>query len=379
MLIEFSELNIKLLLPLIFPIFLLIEEYCKNSFIENDTQIFASFRYFLSYNFSLIFFIIYKIRIKRSPLKKKAKQKENEPEEEIVEVSDFKTINIKKYLLLALLAAIGMVCQIYRIVFENNDYGNAKYSIEVFFYLLCLSSLSYFILNQQLYKHHFVSLGIISIILIAIFIISIPFLKEVLFSFLYFFFYSFFFSIYDVLKKRYMIKYFTSPYIMMVIVGFVNSILLLIYDIITYYTNPDIGGIIIGFKDNINGVGDTFFLILDLFLECIWNIGFWITVYYFSPSYNFISEYISQFIFYIIRVIETKDDDFLSTSNVIIFIIGFVINFFFILIFNEVIILNLWGMDFNTKKNIQEREKTDSDINNMINLHSMTQQEEDFE
>ena len=48
----------------------------------------------------------------------------------------------------------------------------------------------------------------------------------------------------------------------------------------------------------------------------------------------------------------------------IIFSICYFINFCFFLIFNEVIILNFWGLALNTKKRIHERVRIDSDITN---------------
>ena len=75
------------------------------------------------------------------------------------------------------------------------------------------------------------------------------------------------FGLYDVLKKKYMNIYFYTPYFIMVTIGFINSFILLIYDIITYYSNPEISGIIIGFNNNINIISDVFLSILDLILE----------------------------------------------------------------------------------------------------------------
>ena len=43
--IEFSEFNIKLLLPLIFPIFKRIQDYSKKAYITQDNQIFKTFSF----------------------------------------------------------------------------------------------------------------------------------------------------------------------------------------------------------------------------------------------------------------------------------------------------------------------------------------------
>ena len=188
-------------------------------------------------------------------------------------------------------------------------------------------------------------------------------MENILSSFFYYLCYAILFCLYDVLKKKYMNLFYNTPYFMMLIIGSINTTLLIIYDVIAYYANPDISGVIIGFKKNINSEGDVFLLILDLFLEYIWNLGFWLTIYYFSPCYNFISEYIAEYIFYILSAIK-ENDEYYSTLNIIIFSICYFINLFCIIIFNEVLILNFCGMDYNTKKRIQQRERNDSEAIN---------------
>ena len=84
------------------------------------------------------------------------------------------------------------------------------------------------------------------------------------------------------------------------------------------------------------------------------------TIYYLTPCHYFISEYISEYIYYLQSASEAKDgDEFYSTVNVVIFSISYFINFCCCLIFNEVVILNFCGMDYNTKKRIKERTKID--------------------
>ena len=161
----------------------------------------------------------------------------------------------------------------------------------------------------------------------------------------------------------------------MLIIGLVNTTGIFLYDLIAYNTNPDISGVIIGLKDNINSVGDVFLFILDLLIQCIWNLGFWLTIYYFSPCHTFISDFISNIFFYIKNSIE-KDDELYSTKYAVIFSIAYFIVLFLILIYNEVIIVNFLGFDYNTIKRIKEREKTDSDIMNMISLRNLTKEEE---
>ena len=154
---------------------------------------------------------------------------------------------------------------------------------------------------------------------------------------------------------------FNTPYFIMLIIGIVNTIILLIFDVIAYFAKPEISGIIIGLIDNIISVGDAFAFILDLILRFIWNLGLFLTIYYFSPCHTFIPEYISDFVSYVENV-KKGENDFYSNTNAVIFIIGYIINFCFILVFNEVVILNICDLDYNTKKRIRKREKKDANI-----------------
>ena len=378
--IEFSEFNLKLLILLIYPVFGQIQNYTKEAYIgkNKDNQIFKAFRYFCSYIFAGIFLIIFKIRNRRTSSKKTQSSNDEEKEEylidEIIKKNKRKKIIIK-IPFMALLCGIGMFCLFYAKLFENIKYRNTKQSIQIIFYIISLTGFSYLILNQKLYKHHFVSLGIISVILIILFILSIPVLELIFQSIIFYLGYSLLFSLYDVLKRKYIDLYFSTPYIMMLIIGLINTIAIFLYDLIAYNINPDISGVIIGLSDNVNNIGKVFLFILDLIIQCIWNLGFWLTIYYFSPCHTFISYLISNIFYYIKNSIE-KDDELYSTKYAIIFSIAYFIVLFLILIYNEVIILNFFGLDYNTIKRIKEREKIDSDIMNMISLRNLTKEEE---
>ena len=417
--IEFSEFNIKLLLPLIFPIFKRVQDYTKKTYLTKDNQLFKTFRYFMSYMFSIIPFLIIKIRTKNTKEIEKSTElnKENVNEKGIIEtralsvvkgiietrtisfvnygltneITELKKKNDKKrtiynIIFLFILCIMGLFCYLFRWLFELEEFSEPKQSIGIFFEIFDYALLSYFILKQKLYKHHFVSAGIIAVLLIILFIITIPYRKNNKFflSIVYFFFYSLCFGSYDILGKKYMIKYFVTPYFFMFIVGFIDVIFLLIYELFSYFLNPSISGITFGFKNNINKVGDVFLFILDLIVEDIWNLGIWLTVYYLTPCHHFISEYISEYVYYMIEARQKKDTNkFYSTTNVVIFSICYFINFLCCLIFNEVFILNFCGLDYNTRKRINQRiskEKTDLiDSQNLIEMGTEKDEDESNE
>jgi len=310
MLIELSEFNLKLLIPLIFPIFKRIEDYSKKAYIKEENQLFKTFRYFLSYIFAFIPFLIIKFRTKNANEKNKileinkidTNSTRNFTITNSIVILKEKKIQLRKlksFLFLFSLCILGLFCYFYRFLFEISEFAEEKQSIGIFFEIADYVVLSRFILKQKLYKHNFVSAGIISAILMILFIISFPYIetKYIFRSFAYYFFFSLCFGSYDILGKRYMINFFVSPYYLMFIIGSINVILMIIYELFAYFLNPDVSGIIIGFKNNVDNIGKFFLFILDIFLEGIWNLGIWLTVYYLTPCHYFISEYISEYVY----------------------------------------------------------------------------------
>ena len=198
--------------------------------------------------------------------------------------------------------------------------------------------------------------------LLIIFIVSFQYLQEILFSILYYFISELIYGLYDVLIKRYMNNYYKTPYFIMFYLGIVITILLLIYDSIAYFANPDISWIIIGFRDNIKSVGDFFLFLLDLLFVYIWNLGIWIIIYNFTPCHYFIIDYFSEFIYFVLKRFQKDDPFYKSNITYSLIIICNIFIFIFCLVFNEVIILNICGLDYNTKKRIAKREKKESKI-----------------
>ena len=72
MLIEFSELNLKLLVLLIYPLFSEAEYYSRKLYIKKDNSYFSQFRYFTSYILSFILLIISHYRSKSNVIDPKS-------------------------------------------------------------------------------------------------------------------------------------------------------------------------------------------------------------------------------------------------------------------------------------------------------------------
>ena len=381
--IEFSNFNLKLLILFIFPVFIKIQDEIKPLYLKDNNFYFKTFRYFASYIFAFIPLLIIKCRSKNDnqeiiDKEKKLKEENEELMNKLLPVptNTFKKREMKKrryqnIIYIGILCIIGFSCYLYRKFFEKNEYWDAKQTIGVFFEIVDFVGLSYILLSQKLFKHHFIFLGIIALVLLILFIISIPFVNKdyILSSCFYFLFYSLFFGLFDVLGKRYMLKFYQSPYFLMFIIGIINATLFTIYDVFAYFFNRDISGIILGFQNNIKSARDFFIFILDLIIQSIWNHGIWLTIYYFTPCHYFISEYISEYIYFIMTAIEKEGKDELhSTVNVIIFSISDFIIIMCFLFFNEILILNICNLDHNTEKRIIERMQLEKEESNRVNI-----------
>ena len=155
--------------------------------------------------------------------------------------------------------------------------------------------------------------------------------------------------------------YYDSPYNIMFTIGLITTIILMIYDTIVYiFFKVENYGIIIGFQKNIN-FSSFFLFLLELICEFLWNLGIWLTLYYFTPCHFIISESISEYIYYTIDAINSDaGNKHYSSFNIILYSVCYVINIISALIFNEIIILNFRGLSEFTKKEIRKRERIDT-------------------
>lgn len=382
--IELSEFNLKLFLPLIFPVFKSIQDLTKKLYIKksyDDHTLFKTFRYYLCHTLAFIpLLIVYFRTNKAEKVSIEIKEENNEKFESQITltpndslfmtntITDLKKANtrkkrIKSYLFLGGLCLMAIGCYYYRYFLEKHATIEFKQSMGIFFNILGYVSLSMLILKQKLYLHSFVSMGIIGLLLLILFIMTTFCVEDksiIWKSLVYYFFYILFFILYDVLKKKYMNNFFNTPYFMMLVIGIFGCVFVLIYDFVAFLIDKDNEEVAYGFRENIQGAGAAFSLILDLIIHFIWNLGIWLTIYYLTPCHTFMSEYISEYIYYIQDVKDPENKEFYQTHNVVIFSIVAFINFCCCLVFNEVVILNFCNLDYNTNKRIQDRQRNES-------------------
>ena len=128
--IEFSGLDFKLLVILIFPLFILAEEYTNKLYLVDDKLLFISFKNFLSYILSFIFLIISYYNNKPKVIKLEL-DNENSYINNVLTLSSFnneigneidelkkdinKKRNIKGAIYLIVLCVIGLGSYLYRL------------------------------------------------------------------------------------------------------------------------------------------------------------------------------------------------------------------------------------------------------------------------
>ena len=167
---------------------------------------------------------------------------------------------------------------------------------------------------------------------------------------------SIFFPLEDTLIKKFLNEYYILPEYLLFSIGVIEGVLVLILTLILYFT-----GVLTFYVDYTTGV------ILSSILYIIGTfIRFFIVIkiiYLFSSqsvSFLIISQSVAGAIEDIIKFIVTEESiPFYSYISFFFGIIAIVIIVMGTLIYDEIIIVNKWGLNLNVKKGIIERDKLD--------------------
>ena len=229
--------------------------------------------------------------------------------------------------------------------------------------------LSFAILKYRYHIHHYITFGLNTLTFIAKYLLNIYLSNAqscIGFHIWFYFLFSITYCLLLVLGKYYRDKYNKLPYFLMLIIGGVFGLILISIAICKYLVTSE-SQIFKGFDENIisrDSKKYIFLFLAGIITQFIYNLGLWITVYYFTPCHTIISENMMEVYYYIYDYNNNKaywiENNFYWNFWLMPLIL--VINLFCSLIFNEIIILKFCGLDFYTKIRIQERLKKESDL-----------------
>ncbi len=254
---------------------------------------------------------------------------------------------------MSLLVIFALICSLFsykKKVFEKRLY-----------YLLLLPIFSKIILKSELFRHQILSLFLSVIGIIILFISkALQFDQiDIIFNILLIFS-STARSLLFVMVKHLTHKYFLSIYLCLLYIGFFSVIILLLGFIIFYLiSDDDLGCFIKNFE------GEDFlsatYLILIFISSLIENILLFLIIFYFSPTLVMVTDIINPIIYWILALFQNEKENENKNKNkalvIILNSIGYFLVLFCSLIYNEFVIFNFYGLNKNTKKYFDKKQR----------------------
>lgn len=240
-------------------------------------------------------------------------------------------------------------------------------------YIVFTSLFYYLIFKSKLYRHHYLSIGLILIFGIIIDLVQGNFqkdIKEQLPKFFLSLLRVILLSLDYVLIKYTMEKKYVSPYILGLFIGLINLILFIIFAILDHFFFHLNDGYSEYFK-NFNT--SELLVILGLMST---QLGLYTCLFFIdkneSPCHIFIVFVFGQFGYIFKNLFDENENskkiNGINKSVVIaVVIISLVLILFFSLVFNEIIELRFLGLAYNTKKNIASRAEDEGGDNLLLN------------
>ena len=326
---------------------------------EKQHPIIITINYALGLCLSFIFFIIYKACNKRNKntnanifLLERMSTKPNH---------NIETTKKEKLLWILLASVLDFTANI---IYSYNWIKTDDYLTYWPSNILLMTLFSYLILKMKLYKHHYLSIIIITIFGIAHNFIEGHFITE---NFtqnykghIIYFFAESIFNVSYVLYKFFMIKKFIKSYGILLFQGLIELILGIIMLAITTNFYPKLDN----FNTYINGIdGSEIAIFCSLIvINFVTFLTIFIIIDIFTPFHIFLLNILSE-------IIAGFFDGIYNTEiyKIITYYISIIICIIMILVFIEIIQLNFFGLSTMTKNNIEERAKLDSIISNENN------------
>ena len=396
----FPKPHLNHLLFLFYFISSIIKQYIFKGIKEEDNlsiPIFKLYIYEIGDLFSIIPYLI---------LKKKTKTKNiAKPNDDDTTGNDYyiyNDIKIEQYnkkkkpimINLFIISLVNFIALISTIIFyltEKNQKMTVKHpnlNILLVFNIIFLFLLTKFMLNIELYLHHYFSLIIFIACLVVITVIDFiaineniveeykdSLIKESHFinSSLYIIiriFVVLLYSIENILAKIMFLKYYYSPYLLQLMKAIIKLFFIFIFSLPLIFV--EINGLIIFslFKDIFKNdiLKNIFLYIIYLINHFFYNILNYLIIDKFSPAHTVIAYIFEYFAIFLINTTTTKTEekiivDYKFGVRLVMYILLIIAS----LIFNEFVVINVCGLANNTKLFLDYKEKNDLNLIGELN------------
>ena len=383
----FPKPRLNHLLFLFFFISSAIKQYILKDIKDKDNlsiPIFKLYVYNIGDFISLIPYLIVKKKTKSKNIPKFGNNQENNESTNYIytdieneQIDDKKKKSKVTIFIITLVDFIAQISTVTYYLIEGNQRMQVKHGYLTFvlvFNVIFLFLLSKFLLNFEFYLHHFFSFVIIVICLIVVTIIdfieikkeSKDFINSVLYLAIRLFV-ALMYSLEDVLAKIVFLKYYISPYLLLLSKAILHFFYLIIFSIpLCFVKFKDEEGeykIIFSMFGNIfdNKLYILFFLIY-LINSFFYNILIFFIIDKFFPTHTAIAQVFENFGILLINIFTGG-----FKTNIAIRIIMYILLIFASFIFNEFLVINLCGLANNTKLFLDYKEKNDLSLINENN------------
>lgn len=261
------------------------------------------------------------------------------------------TINTKKLMLFMVL--LSLIFVFYELISSIFIYNKMIETNLYFLYFIPL--FNKFILKENIYKHHILSLISSSLGTILVLIpMCMPITNDDIVPNILNLISGVLFSLYSTLIKYVIEEYYLSPFKISFLMGLISIVVscfgFVIYSLIKYHDFSYFNDIF-DFSEVENKIQiGLCFIPFFIFLTILEELTF-ITLFYFSPILIGLTNMMTPVLLWI----KIKIEDGYETIDLIMTPIGYLIILFSSIIYNELIILNFCGLGKNTKKIINRR------------------------
>ena len=378
-LIAFAKLNKYFLIPFLCPIFCMLSTYFLGVIISTNVikrvEFIASIYFELAYVSAGLFHFVSYFKSIENEEKEEYLEREN-TQKGIYYIYNKNTrvySPLKIFILAILLSLLIGTSQIISLMIR----GNNLFEFRLYF-LFFIPIFSKILLKENIHRHHYFSLiiAITGIILLFVPVCLVVQLDDIVPNILYFIV-GVAYSLFIVLIKYIIQKYYISPLKLSLVFGIyaiiITCIGFIIYSLIVYHDLSYFKDCF-DFSEYDNKLIISIYFIVTFLIETTHQVFTLLAIFYFSPTLIIVTDIISPMLLWIVVTIQNAN----STLEIVLNPIGYFIVLFSSLIYNELIIFNFCGLSKNTKKFVENRENEETiRINNSLETSDYMQNIDD--